>query len=155
MAHIKIFRPDTYSKDIRNIRRRLIACSKSIIFDLQQAEFIVDYICKAIWKQDNPLKYIHQRLISALEEHDIITYHCTRLLDSDSIFTNGLLRKNTSYIKHLSHSMQQNNISSILRKEVLDAVQKEIAYQSRRDRENRNKNHFFYDMDYYLEYGKF
>lgn len=156
MACIKLFRPETYPIEVREIRKNIFLFSDTTKENIIQQEFLRDYASSEMWKSDSDFGKLHAKLMTVLEYHDIVAYHNTRLSDTSKIIDNGLIFSDDRYIESLRNDMLRLNVLPNIIDEIISMVIHE------RDRwecngENRRKNEicFIYDWDYYKDYDKF
>ena len=156
MAQIKIFQPETYPKNIDLVRNEIINLSNNTKNELIHEEYLRDYASSKLWDLNSEFGKIHSHLMNAMEEHEIVAYHNTRLLNLDKILNKGLIFSDERYIASLRQDMQQLSISEEL---VEDIILKVIKERDRWEHNgiNRRKNEicFIYDLDYYKDYDKF
>lgn len=152
-----MFHAETYPKEIIAVRERLQDIPNSEKQKLREIEFLRDYMSDIIWKPDSPIGIIHNDLMEKLENHEIVLYHNTRILDIDELKKGGLIFSDERYINSLIRSMKKVKIDSELIDEVIEIIEKEISRWKERDGKNRRKNAvcYIYDMDYYRDYEKF
>lgn len=156
MAIIQIFHPETYPKEVVEVRRQLMFLPENIKEELLNAKYLSDYTSSSMWEIDKPFGELHRLLMSVLEPHEIVAYHNTRLADKKCIFENGLIFSDNRYIENIRNTLEKQGIGYGLINEVVEIIKHE------RDRwavgnQNRRKNEvcFIYDMDYYKDYNKF
>lgn len=156
MALIKLFKKETYTKEILDIKNSLLCLSEDILNELKSTESVRDYIRMAILHKNSHMEKLINTLIDEMNKQDIVAYHCTRILHPEEIQNAGLIFSDERYIDSLKNSMSEVGIDCCRIDKVISVVKHE------RDRwnignENNRKNEvcFFFDMDYYKEYDKF
>lgn len=156
MAQIKLFCPKTYPDSVIRAREKLHLLPNSVKDELMTTEFLCDYINSAIWNAESPIGKLHKELIKILEPHEIVAYHNTRLPDSKSVTSCGLIFSDDRYIDMLKTALNDAKIESVLIAEVIDAVVHERnRWESSSQNRRKNEICFIYDMDYYRAYDKF
>lgn len=156
VARIKIFQSETYPLEIQKVREILLEFSESTKKEVLETEFLNDYASSKMWDINSEFGRIHDKLLTVLEDHSIIAYHNTRLVNPFKVIHNGLIFSDERYIDSLKEDMQQYDISS----EMIDYVIDKVIIERDRwelDGANRRKNEicFIYDFDYYKDYDKF
>lgn len=156
MAQIKIFRSETYTKDIQEVRYGILAFSEKTKKEMIETSYLYDYTSTKLLDAESDFGKIHRKLMNSLEEHDIVAYHNTRLTDPSKIINNGLIFSDDRYIESLREDMRQYGISTDRIEEIVSKVIKE---QERWERgginQRKNEVHFIFDLDYYEDYDKF
>ena len=156
MTQIKIFQPETYPKNIVEVRNEIMNFSDDTKNEIIHEEYLRDYASSKLWDLDSEFGKIHNRLMNYMEGYNIVAYHNTRLLNPNKIVNNGLIFSDERYIESLKQDMRQQNISEKL---VEDIISKVIRERDRWEHNgiNRRKNEicFIYDLDYYRDYDKF
>ncbi|MCR0568945.1 hypothetical protein MKC54_09965 [[Clostridium] innocuum] len=156
MSKIKIFDPSSYPDPINEIRQKLNFIPKDVKIKLCTTNYLLDDICSFIWNEGHPIFNLHQELKTELLQHEIIAFHNTRIIDPNSILTNGLKFADRDYIKRIHESMIKAGIDQKRMKEILSALNIEINRHEISGKNTRkNKVCFIYDMDYYEYYDKF
>lgn len=157
MAIIKMFHAETYPKEIVSVRERLQDIPNSEKEKLKKIDFLRDYMNDIVWKPDSPIGMIHNNLMEKLENHEIVLYHNTRILDINEIKKSGLIFSDERYINSLIRAMKKESVDQELIEEVIEIIRKEISRWNERNGENKRKNAvcYIYDIDYYKDYEKF
>lgn len=148
---IKLFRQESYTKELMSIRNSLPDFSSDILYKLKTTEFVRDYIYSSIVKDNNPVAGFVKSLIKGMQKNDIVAYHCTRILHSEEILKLGLIFSDERYISSLKCSMMEVGVSDYKIDKVISLVLNELARLYNR----RDEVCFFFDMDYYKEFDKF
>lgn len=156
MDKIKIFKPETYSEEIKNVRDDILKLPKSIQKEICRTGSVRDYVNSEIWNTNSAIKKLHSELISVLEKYEIVAYHNTRLTNPDIILQNGIIFSDDRYLESLRAGMLQHQIPQSLITSVISKVVSEIN-RHERNGNNPRKNEvcFIFDLDYYTDYPKF
>lgn len=156
MAQIKIFHSEDYPVEVQQVRQCIHGFSENTKQELVKTEFLNDYASSKIWDKSSEFGRVHDKLMRALDKHDIIAYHNTRLVNPFKVIHNGLIFSDERYIDSLKEDMQQYDTSSEMIDDVIGKVIKERD-RWEMDGANRRKNEicFIYDFDYYKDYDKF
>ena len=156
MHRVKLFHSDTYSEDINTVRESLYRLPEEIKREIIDTEFLCDYMSNVIWKEEHPIYSLHQELMKALCDCEVVLYHNTRLFDKSTVLSKGLIFSDDRYIQILRAAMKANNISEMVIESAIDRVLKQINRWNEGNN-NRRKNQicYIYDMDYYFDYDKF
>lgn len=155
MAQIKIFRSESYTQDIIEIREKLNELPEMVKCEIKSNKYLSDYVDK-VWKNSHALHEVHESLIYALKYHEIILYHNTRQSDKTSLLMNGLIFSNEKYICFIKDSLRNEGYN----KAIIDFVVKKVQGQINRFNQNESNHRrdqicFIYDVDYHNEYDKF
>ena len=110
MAQIKIFQPETYPKNIGMVRNEIINLSNNTKNELIHEEYLREYASSKLWDLNSEFGKIHSHLMNAMEEHEIVAYHNTRLLDPDKILNKGLILSQQRKIASLRQDIKQLTI---------------------------------------------
>lgn len=156
MQQIKIFRPETYPDEIVTIRDNLLNLPSNIKEVLQKKEYLRDYINEEIWNTGSPVYNLHQDLLVALDSHEIVAFHNTRLPGKDCIVRNGLIFSDGRYIEMLRTGMRDSYVCEARIDEIIEIVSREISrWNVGHENKRQNQTCFIYDFDYYEVYNKF
>lgn len=81
MTQIKIFQPETYPKNIVEVRNEIMNFSDDTKNEIIHEEYLRDYASSKLWDLDSEFGKIHNRLMNYMEGYNIVAYHNTRLLN--------------------------------------------------------------------------
>ena len=98
MTQIKIFQPETYPKNIVEVRNEIMNFSDDTKNEIIHEEYLRDYASSKLWDLDSEFGKIHNRLMNYMEGYNIVAYHNTRLLNPNKIVNNGLIFSDERYI---------------------------------------------------------
>lgn len=88
MTQIKIFQPETYPKNIVEVRNEIMNFSDDTKNEIIHEEYLRDYASSKLWDLDSEFGKIHNRLMNYMEGYNIVAYHNTRLLNPNKIVNN-------------------------------------------------------------------
>lgn len=125
MTQIKIFQPETYPKNIVEVRNEIMNFSDDTKNEIIHEEYLRDYASSKLWDLDSEFGKIHNRLMNYMEGYNIVAYHNTRLLNPNKIVNNGLIFSDERYIESLKQDMRQQNISEKLVEDIISKVIRE------------------------------
>lgn len=155
MAQIKIFRSESYTQDIIEIREKLNVLPETIKNEIKSNKYLPDYVDK-VWKNSHSLHELYKSLILALKNHEIILYHNTRQPDKTSLLMNGLIFSNEKYICFIKDSLRNEGYNKAIIDFVVNKVQRQInKFYQNESNHRRDQICFIYDVDYHNEYDKF
>lgn len=156
MHRVKLFHSETYTEDINTVREALNRLPEETKREIIDTEFLCDYMSNIIWKEEHPVYLLHQELMKALCDCEIVLYHNTRLFDKTTVLTKGLIFSDDRYIQILRTAMKANNIPEMVMESAIDRVLKQISrWNEGGDNHRKNQICYIYDMDYYSDYEKF
>ena len=154
MTPLKIFQPQTYPSEKKNIRLRLSNISVKEKMEMKKPKALCDYTSK-IFDAHSEFGEMLNCLTNALEAFDIVAYHNTRLCEPRKIIDNGLIFSDERYISSLREDMNACRIPGKLIEEVIAKVKKEIDRWGTSSNNRRDQVCFYFDLDYSMEFDKF